>query len=70
MLKLLKYLDPVIDLFCFPIYFGFFKEVNMLMVIIDTILSPNEINFIQNNHNQTKKISKYLQLTGKNKFIG
>ena len=68
MLKLLKYLKIFIDFFWFPYCFGFFR-VRTLVVIIDTFLFPYAMEFMQNNHNHTK-ISKYLQLTGKNKFIG
>lgn len=71
MLKLIKYLDPVINLFCFSTRFGFLKEVSIPVVFISTfqLLFCCEMEFIQNNHNHTK-ISKYLHLTGKNKFIG
>jgi len=69
MLKPLKYLIPLVPLFCFPPYFEFFREGKAPEKVTATFLSHYEMVSTQTNYKQIN-ISKYLQLTGKNKFIG
>jgi hypothetical protein len=69
MLRPLKYLKPLVALFCYLSCFEFFREGKPPEKVTVTFLSHCGTAFTQTTHKQIN-ISKFLQLTGKNKFIG
>jgi hypothetical protein len=69
MFKLLNHLTLLFSLLFFQSYFGFFRATRVsdsvtgaFLFACDKVLEPKK-------HKQTN-VSDYLQLTGKNKFIG
>jgi hypothetical protein len=69
MLKLLNHLTLLFNLLFFPSYFGFFRTTRVSDSVSKAFLFACETAVRPKKHKQTN-ISDYLQLTGKNKFIG